>query len=170
MFSYTLLVRERIHPNTQNGQQIRCCAFGAIVAVLVVMRRCRRRRNCSEWTRECARHRPRFRVYHGLVQELRFGHEARCRHFLRMDAATFDELLAMVGPWRWRHPLIFRTTSRMKLKVVLFCATCCVRLVTVRLFNIHGATFVVQQSHTAKVAPFMLALSKLYRMPKQECC
>ena len=67
------------------------------------------------------------------------------------DAATFDELLAMVGPWRRQHPLIFRTTSRMKLEVVLFCATCCVQLATMRLFNIHGATFVAQQSRPVYV-------------------
>ena len=65
-----------------------------------------------------------------------------------MDAATFDELLTMVGPWiQWR-PLIFCTTSRMKLKVVVFCTTNWMPLATVQLFNIYGATFVTQQSHT----------------------
>ena len=76
------------------------------------------------------RRRPRFRVYHRLVQELRFSHEAKYRRYFRMDAATLDELLTMVGPWRRRHYLIFRTTSRMKLEVVLCCATCFVRLAT----------------------------------------
>ena len=90
------------------------------------MRECRGGRNRREWTREWVRRRPWLRVYHRLVLELSFSHEARYRHSLSMDAATFNELLTLVGPWRRRHPLIFRTTSRMKLEVVLFCATCCV--------------------------------------------
>ena len=68
-----------------------------------------------------------------------------CSHFRRNGDHACTVAL---GPRRRRLPLIFRTTSRMKLEVVLFCATCCMRLATVQLFNIHGATFVTQQSRT----------------------
>ena len=42
--------------------------------------------------------RPRLGAYHQLVQELRLSDEASYRHFVRMDAATFNQLLTRVGP------------------------------------------------------------------------
>ena len=62
---------------------------GVVVMSVLLNRARRRRRNRQIWTREWI--------------------QARSRHFLRMDAATFDELLAMVRP----H-ITFRDTNMRK--------------------------------------------------------
>ena len=71
-------------------------ACGVIVAVVIKKRR--KHRNRTIWTREWIRNRPRFGAYHQLLQELRLANDATYRNFLRMDVSTFDELLQLVRP------------------------------------------------------------------------
>ena len=70
---------------------------GVVVGVVIARRR-RRRRNRKVWIRDWIKDRPKKGVYHQLVQELRLSDINSYRNFLRMDAATFDELLSKVGP------------------------------------------------------------------------
>ena len=70
----------------------------AVIVSVVVSRARRRRRNRRIWTREWIQARSRYGAYHQLLQELRLGDELSYRHFLRMDAEAFDELLTMVRP------------------------------------------------------------------------
>ena len=103
-----MLVWERMVELHKMADQLIVGVGGVVVSVLL-NRACRRRRNRQIWTREWIRARSRFGAYHHLLQELCLGDELSYRHFLRMDAATFDELLAMVRP----H-ITFRDTNMRK--------------------------------------------------------
>ena len=110
-------------------------ACGVIVA-LMIMRARRNRRNRREWVRQWIRNRPRLGAYHQLVQELRLADGESYRHFVRMDIATFDELLSMVRPHityqdnnmrqaispgeRLAVTLRFLATGRHKLCLIIF--------------------------------------------------
>ena len=69
-----------------------------VVAYVLLRRARRRRRNRTVWVRDWIRSRPRHGAFHSLVQELRLGDEAALKNFLRMNSATFEELLGIVGP------------------------------------------------------------------------
>ena len=58
-----------------------------------------RRRKQTVWVREWVRNHQRYGAYHQLVQELRLGDHVTYKNFLRMDIATFDELLDLVTPY-----------------------------------------------------------------------
>ena len=65
------------------------CAF----AVAILVRR--RQRRCKErhvWVRDWIRQRRDKGAYYQLLQELRLTDAMSSRNFLRMDAATFDDL------------------------------------------------------------------------------
>ena len=74
--------------------------FGAcgIVIAIAIARRRRKRRNRKVWVRDWIRDRPKQGAYHQLLQELRLSDARSYSNFLRMDQATFDELLSKVGP------------------------------------------------------------------------
>ena len=74
--------------------------LGACVSVvaIVVGRRHRRRKQRSVWVREWIQQRVNKGANHQLLQELRLTDTWSYRKFLRMDAATFDELLHLVEP------------------------------------------------------------------------
>ena len=91
------LVWERTGEFHKMADPLLAGACAVIVSVLVKRAR-RRRRRREVWTREWIQARSSFGAYHQLLQELRLGDELSYRHFLRMDAATFDELLTMVRP------------------------------------------------------------------------
>ena len=75
-------------------QTLGVCTF---VATLIIKRRRKRRRNRSVWVREWIQSREERGAYHQLLQELRLNDTTSYHNFLRMDAATFDELLQKVG-------------------------------------------------------------------------
>ena len=69
-----------------------------VIIALALMKLCCRRRNRTVWVREWVRNLQRYGAYHQLVQELRLGDHVTYKNFLRMDIATFDELLDLVRP------------------------------------------------------------------------
>ena len=73
------------------------CACASVVALLVSRRRRRRKERCV-WVRDWIRQRRERGAYHQLLQELRLTDAMSYRNFLRMNAATFDELLCLVAP------------------------------------------------------------------------
>ena len=76
-------------------QTLGVCTF---VATLIIKRRRKRQRNRSFWVREWTQNQEERGAYHQLLQELRLNDTTSHHNFLRMDAATFDELLQKVGP------------------------------------------------------------------------
>ena len=72
-------------------------ACAVVIAVLLRQRR-RRRRNRKQWTRKWIQNRESQGAFHQLLQELRVLDVSSYMNFVRMDAATFEELLQMVAP------------------------------------------------------------------------
>ena len=72
-------------------------ACAVVIAVLLRQRR-RRRRNRKQWTRKWIQNRESQGAFHQLLQELRVLDVSNYMNFVRMDAATFEELLQMVAP------------------------------------------------------------------------
>ena len=72
-------------------------ACGVIIAVTLMKMHYRHRRR-TVWVREWVRNRQRYGAYHQLFQELGLGDQVTYKNFLRMDIATFDELLDLVTP------------------------------------------------------------------------
>ena len=72
----------------------------ACVALIALILRCRRRkrRNRILWTREWTRNQEYQGTFHQLLQELRVLDVSSYRNFVRMDAASFEELLLAVAP------------------------------------------------------------------------
>ena len=54
--------------------------------------------NRQTWVKPWIANRLEFGAYHALVSELRTRDEVSYRNFLRMDLASFEELLSKVGP------------------------------------------------------------------------
>ena len=73
-------------------------AGGSIVVAILLKRRRRKRRNRIVWVRDWIQKRQRQGAYHQLMQELRYLDASSYRNFVRMDAATFEDLLAKVAP------------------------------------------------------------------------
>ena len=72
-------------------------ACAVVIAALLRQRR-RRRRNRKQWTRKWIQNRESQGAFHQLLQELRVLDVSNYMNFVRMDAATFEELLQMVAP------------------------------------------------------------------------
>lgn len=72
-------------------------ACGVVVSIILARRR-KRRRNRTVWVRDWIKNRPKQGAYHQLLRELRLTDQNSYRHFLRMDANTFEDLLSKVGP------------------------------------------------------------------------
>ena len=71
----------------------------AACAVIVgVIARSRQRRRRRIWTREWTLNRQQHGAYHQLLQELRLCDENSYRNFLRMNVASFEEVLQRVSP------------------------------------------------------------------------
>ena len=70
----------------------------ASVVAIIVSRKRRRRKNRGVWIRDWIGQRRDKGAYHQLLQELRLTDAMSYRNFLRLDAATFDELLHLVTP------------------------------------------------------------------------
>ena len=71
-------------------------ACAVIVGVIARSRQRRRRRRI--WTREWILNRQQHGAYHQLLQELRLCDENSYRNFLRMNVASFEEVLQCVSP------------------------------------------------------------------------
>ena len=78
----------------------RIAAASALVIVLVLRRRRRRqrRRNRRVWTREWILKRETQGAFHQLLNEIQMCDVSSYCNFVRMDVATFEELLARVAP------------------------------------------------------------------------
>ena len=70
----------------------------AIAIVLVLRRRRRRRRNRRVWTRQWILNRGAHGAFHQLMNEIRALDTNSYRYFVRMDAATFEDLLQVIAP------------------------------------------------------------------------
>ena len=70
----------------------------ALVIAIIMKRRRKRRRKRKIWTRDWVRNRQKYGAYHQLLQELRISDSTSYRNFLRMDIATFEELLQITAP------------------------------------------------------------------------
>ncbi|KAG5893849.1 hypothetical protein JTB14_002575 [Gonioctena quinquepunctata] len=82
-----------------------CCA--AIILALGTEKRAKKRRKPNMWVKSWLLKRNKF-GHDRLVTELRLTSAADYRNYLRMDAATFSELLEMVTPF------IQKITTNMK--------------------------------------------------------
>ena len=91
-----------VHSYSSSSSRIRVTAAAASVLVIahVLRRRNRRkkRRNRRVWTRQWILNREYQGAFHQLMQEIRLCDTSSYRNFVRMDAATFEELLAHVAP------------------------------------------------------------------------
>ena len=70
----------------------------ALVIAIIMKRRRKQRRKRKIWTRDWVRNRQKYGAYHQLLQELRISDSTSYRNFLRMDIATFEELLQVTAP------------------------------------------------------------------------
>lgn len=86
----------------------KAAAFAAVVAI-IISRRHRRRKKRSVWVRDWIKVREERGAYHQLVQELRLTDISSYRNFLRMDHATFAELLQKVTPLIKCEDTVLRT-------------------------------------------------------------
>ena len=101
-------------------------ACGILIAIVIARRR-KKRRNRKVWVRDWIRDRPKQGAYHQLLQELRLSDARSYRNFLRMDQATFDELLSKVGPLITYKDTFMRKAispgERLALTLLCFLAT-----------------------------------------------
>lgn len=81
-----------------------CCALIAIA----IKRKKQRRRNRTIWTRDWIVNRRNRGAYHQLLQELRLTDLTSYHHFLRMDIASFEEILEVVSPLIKRQDTVMR--------------------------------------------------------------
>ena len=79
----------------------------AVIAIRLKNRR-RKRRERSMWVKKWLLNRGAHGAYEHLLQELKVLDVSSYRNFVRMDAATFEELLGMVAP------LIIRKDTKMR--------------------------------------------------------
>jgi len=64
----------------------------------IIKRRRKRRRNRVIWVRQWISNRDTFGAYNNLMTQLRNCDSSSFTNFVRMDMATFDELLQLVTP------------------------------------------------------------------------
>lgn len=81
-----------------DDQQKKLSVLGASVAILSIVINRRKKRRMKQkkkriWTRPWITLRPQYGAYHCLLKELRLGDRPSYKNFLRMDEATFNELL-----------------------------------------------------------------------------
>ena len=81
---------------------------GAAVIAIRLKNRRRKRRLRSMWVKKWLLNRGAHGAYEHLLQELKVLDVSSYRNFVRMDAATFEELLGMVAP------LIIRKDTKMR--------------------------------------------------------
>ena len=74
------------------------CSCAILVALLQRRKRRHIRRNRPIWTREWILNRESHGAYNQLLKELQLLDTSSYKNFVRMDAATFEELLCMVAP------------------------------------------------------------------------
>lgn len=74
--------------------------FGSSCVLLAVTlrRRRRRRRNRVVWTKKWIQNRKSQGAFHQLLKELQQLDTSSYKNFVRMDAATFEELLLLIAP------------------------------------------------------------------------
>ena len=82
-------------------------AYASLVAIILLRKR-RRRRNRRVWTREWILNRERQGAFHQLMKEMRMCDTSSYRNFVRMNAATFEELLAVIAPQITFHDTVLR--------------------------------------------------------------
>ena len=80
-----------------DGQVVVTAACALLIGV-VLRRRRRRRRNRRIWTQEWNLNHVTQGAFHQLLQELCVCDVSSYRNFVRMDVATFEELLCVVAP------------------------------------------------------------------------
>ena len=80
----------------------------ASVVAIIVSRKGKRRKERGVWVRDWIGQRRDKGAYHQLLQELRLTDAMSYSNFLRMDAATFDELLRLVAPLIKRKDTVMR--------------------------------------------------------------
>ena len=84
------------------------CVCGIVVAILLGRSSSYGHRNRSVWVRQWIRNRQAQGAYHQLMKELEMIDTSSYRNFVRMDVATFEELLCKVAP------LITRADTNMR--------------------------------------------------------
>jgi hypothetical protein len=82
--------------------------IAAATAWYILSKRRRRRRNRKIWIRQWIRTRATFGAYNNLMLQLRCTDNPSFTNFVRMDTATFDELLQLVAPLIQRQDTHFR--------------------------------------------------------------
>ena len=85
-----------------------CIAAAANVVHLLIKRRCRRRRNRLVWVRRWIADRHAQGAYNQLMVHLRTTDVEGFNNFIRMDPATFDELVLLITPLIERRDTNYR--------------------------------------------------------------
>ncbi len=73
-------------------------AISSVLLVTTLRKKRKHRRNRVIWTRQWILNRQSHGVFHHLLNELQQLDTSSYRNFVRMDAATFEQLLCMVAP------------------------------------------------------------------------
>jgi hypothetical protein len=85
----------------------------AAIAVAVIARRQRSRRNRTLWVKGCISRRQNYGACASLVNELQVEDPMQLRNFLRLSAVEIEELVGWIGPTVQKQD----TTMRMAIPV-----------------------------------------------------
>lgn len=80
----------------------------ALLLAVCLKRRRRRQRNRHIWIREWIQNRQALGAFHQLMNELQLLDPSSYRNFLRIDSATFQNLLCMVAPMITHQDTVMR--------------------------------------------------------------
>ena len=94
---------------SENSDNAELCIAAAANVIYILAKRLRqRRRNRVVWVRRWILDRSTRGAYHNLMANLRTSDVDGFTNFMRMDPATFDELVALITPLIQRSDTHFR--------------------------------------------------------------
>ena len=91
-------VIKSVNMDNTNEEALLLCIVASCTYVISTEGKKRVRRKRKEWVKPWIAARDQKGTYQNLLNELRLQDKESYRHYLRMNTATFDELLARVGP------------------------------------------------------------------------